>query len=339
MRAAAIAERGRLELQEVPDPEPGPYQALARILACASCSATDLKIIDGEFGPADYPVILGHESIGEVVEVGKRVTSLKVGDHVLRPCAAYPGETLGEYSSGWGGFAEIGIVTDCQAALDDGLQPPSYAAFQQVVPAEISPSDATMLITLKETLSWLQELDLKPGDNLLVIGDGSVGLTFTHWAKVLGASMVAVAGHHDQRLERALKVGADLTVNTRSQDLGEAVRPASGAAKFQVVIDCVGGSEALHQAMRHVAPGGTVSPYGTQPTQRYPVNFGLGGGDYKIQFAYGGEGRVHGQILDAVRMGLVELSDYYSHELSFENVVEGFEMLRSREALKVVVTF
>lgn len=339
MRAAVITERGRLELKEVPDREPGPYQALARMLACASCSATDLKIIDGKFGPADYPVILGHESIGEIVEVGERVTSLRVGDHVLRACAAYPGETLGEYSSGWGGFAEMGIVTDCQAALAHGVEPTGYAAFQQVVPAEISPSDATMLITLKETLSWLQELDLKPGDDVLVIGDGSVGLTFAHWAKVLGAGTVAVAGHHDQRLARALEVGADLAVSTRSQALGQALQSEGGPAKFQVIIDCVGGSEALHQAMSHLAPGGTVSPYGTQPTESYPVNFGLGGGNYKIQFAYGGEGRVHQQMLDAVRMGLVELSDYYSHELRFEEVVEGFEMLRSREALKVVVTF
>ena len=89
MKAAVITEPGRLEIAEVPDPASGPYQALVRMLACGTCSATDLKIIDGKFGPTDYPVILGHESVGEVIEVGERVANLDVGDHVLRPCAVY----------------------------------------------------------------------------------------------------------------------------------------------------------------------------------------------------------------------------------------------------------
>lgn len=339
MKAAVITKPGRLEIAEVPDPAPGPYQALVRMLACATCSATDLKIIDGKFGPTDYPVILGHESVGEIIEVGERVLHLKEGNQVLRPCAVYPGEMLGEFSSGWGGFAKLALVTDREAQVADGLEPTAYAGFQQVVPAEIGPADATMLITLKETLSWLQDLDLKPGDDVLVIGDGSVGLSFAHWAKVLGAATVAVAGHHDDRLARAFSIGADVAINTREQDLAEALQSANAPAKFQVVIDCVGGSESLHQAMNHVAPGGTVSPYGTQPHERYAVDFARAGGSWKLQFAYGGEGRAHEQMLDAVRLGLVEPSDYYSHEMPFEEIVEAFERLRSRDALKVVVKF
>ena len=322
MKAAVITEPGRLEIAEVPDPASGPYQALVRMLACGTCSATDLKIIDGKFGPTDYPVILGHESVGEVIEVGERVANLDVGDHVLRPCAVYPGEMLGEFSSGWGGFAELGLVTDREAQVADGLEPTAYAGFQQVVPGEVNPADATMLITLKETLSWLQDLDLEPGDEVLVIGDGSVGLSFAHWAKVLGAATVAVAGHHDDRLERAFSIGADLAINTREQDLAEALQSAGGPAKFHAVIDCVGGSESLHQAMSLVTSGGTVSPYGTQPREKYPVDFGRGGGSYRIQFAYGGEGRAHEQMLDAVRLGLVAPSDYYSHEMPFEEIAE-----------------
>ena len=339
MRAAVITEPGVLQIVETPDPTPGRYQALARMLACATCSATDLKILDGKFGPTDYPVILGHESVGEIIEVGERVTAFQPGDHVLRPCAAYPGDKLGEYCSGWGGFAELGLVTDTQAQIADGLQPPGYAQYQQPVPTAMAPADATMLITLKETLSWLQELGLRPDQSALIIGDGTVGLTFAHWAKVLGARTVAVAGHHEDRLQRALKVGADLAINSRQQDLTDVLQSAGGPAKFDVVIDCVGGSEALHQAMALVAPGGAVSPYGTQPPKKYPVNFGLGGGRYRIQFAYGGERRVHGQMLDAVRLGLVEPSDYYSHQVPLEEAPRAFEMLRSREALKAVVRF
>jgi len=108
MRAAIVETPGRLEIREVPLPQPGDYQALVRMEACSICNATDHKIVEGQLpfiSRDQYPGILGHESVGTVVEVGPRVRHFREGDRVLRVWAVVPG-----LNSFWGGFAEFGLV-------------------------------------------------------------------------------------------------------------------------------------------------------------------------------------------------------------------------------------
>ncbi|HID08311.1 MAG TPA: sorbitol dehydrogenase, partial [Armatimonadetes bacterium] len=95
MKACVIESPGKVSILEVPEPTPNEYQALVKILACATCNSTDLKLIEGKMRTS-YPCILGHESVGEVLSVGAMVRSFSVGDIVTRPCAVYPNELLGE---------------------------------------------------------------------------------------------------------------------------------------------------------------------------------------------------------------------------------------------------
>ena len=119
MKAAITDGKGNVWIDDVPKPEPNDYQCLCRINACATCTGTDQKHINNKL-PWDqtYPGILGHESCGVVVQVGDKVRNINVGDRYLRPAAVYPGETLGDYQSMWGGFAEFGLITDVKAARE-----------------------------------------------------------------------------------------------------------------------------------------------------------------------------------------------------------------------------
>ncbi len=342
MKAAVVKKPGRLEIVEIPEPAINDYQALAEILACATCSSTDIKLIEGKIPfEVDYPGVLGHESVGRVVKIGKKVENLKVGDMVLRPTAVYPGERIGKYFSIWGGYAEYGIVTDTEALMrKEGISAREingYAFSQQKVPATISPEDATMLITFKECLSWLQDIGLKPLRSVLIIGDGPVSLSFTRFAKIMGAKPVIVCGHHQERLEKAEREGADFVINSHQKELSEEVKEITRGKGVDFFIDAVGDLLLLREATRLISDGGKIGVYGTPPAQRAEINWSAAPPHWSMHFSYGGEKRVHEQVIDAVRLGLIEPQHFYTHIIPLERIKEAFELLKTREAYKVVI--
>ncbi len=344
MKALVVTSPGHIEIQTVPVPQPGPYEALVRIEACSFCSSTDLKIIDGSLPfVRDYPCILGHESVGVVAEVGDKVRYLSEGQRVLRPVAAYPSQRLGDLYSGWGGFAQFGLVTDWRAAVEDlamrADRVNAWFKMHQIVPKGISPPHATMLITLKETLSSLQALGDVSGRSVLIIGDGAVGLCFARWAKLLGAFPVAVAGHHENRLSRARSLGVDFAVDTSRQTLTDALASAGApSAGWDFVIDAVGSGDAIQQAYRLLASGGRLGIYGVSDHMTASMDFlTLPVGAAVVRMSTD-EPAVHEQVLSAVQLGTINLSDFCTHVLPLEQAAQGIELLRTRQALKVVLT-
>jgi len=183
MKAAVVEKPGQLVVREVPDPVVGPYDALCDILYCATCTATDRHIIEGNFPfGMEYPAILGHESIGRVRELGPKVRNFQPGDHVTR-AGATPHPEVGLHI-GWGAFAEQGIVRDCLAMDEDGVANDGYPFFRmnQVIPPSLSPADATIIINWRETWSYLTRMRVGYNDRVLVLGTGGVGLSFVNHA-------------------------------------------------------------------------------------------------------------------------------------------------------------
>ena len=209
MLAAIIEEPGRLTVRDVPVPKIDETECLVQILACALCNSTDRKLLDGHFryqGPGSYPGIVGHESIGRVLECGNAVQSFREGDLVLRPAAKYTPEEGVGVGCLWGGIAQFGKVKD---PLHGGTP------MHEIVPPDLDPVDATMLITLKETLSWLQRWPVQRGQSVVVLGSGPVGVSFGFFAKILGCHPVVVVGRRDEPLQRALALGVDGVINNQ----------------------------------------------------------------------------------------------------------------------------
>ena len=225
MKAAVVTQWDKLEVMDVPVPKIGPYEALVKIKVCSLCNGTDLKIIAGHLPwvpESDLPVILGHESVGEVVEVGAKVKNFKVSDRVFRP----GGPTEG-FGSGWGGFAEFGRVTDVKAHAEDPQAPPivhGAAPMLDRIPPEVDDEDAAIAITIKETLSWLWKFGLKPLSSVVITGVGPVGLSFIENCRLLGAGKIISLGRRDEARERALAFGADHYINVTKGDALEAIR-------------------------------------------------------------------------------------------------------------------
>lgn len=334
MRAAVVARPNELELREAPTPRPGAYQALVRVEACSICNGTDLKIFRGRltFIPASsYPGILGHESVGIVVEADARARAFPVGARVLRPMAQAPG--LGSF---WGGFAEYGLVTDAPTAAAEGVEPPPPAhKGMQIVPPDIEPELATQLIGWKEALSYLTRVRAQEAERLLIMGAGPVGLEMCAVAKrVFRVPIVAALGRRPQGLEWARRMGADMTVNT-----GEA-EPLSALQKiapegFDLILDAAGDADLMRLALKVLKPRGRFGAYasddGAKPSRQELA------ADPRVVAGECDESTAHDRALELVRNGAIDLGALVTHRLPFEQLREGLRLVEAREAVKVVI--
>ena len=339
MKAAITDGQGKVWIGEVPRPEPNPYQCLCRVLACATCTGTDTKHIHDKLPwKQTYPGILGHESIGEVIAVGAKVKAYKLGDWVLRPAAVYPGETLGGFSSMWGGFAEYGVVTDGAAMRADnpGATVNNYARFQLVVPRDLGvrPADWTMIITLKETASYASSLGVKLNSSVAVLGAGSVGIAMLRFAKVFVATPLLGVARRDEQLAYARDVvGADAVVNVSREDPVARLRELTGGRGLDLIIDTSGDADFVARCLPALNDQGKVAGYATYPrgdalASHLPAD--------KVATGRTGEDVAHEFMLDAVRLGLVNLRDYYTDTLPLAKIAEGFARLESKQAMKLV---
>ena len=348
MLAAVVVAPGRVEVQEVLRPQPGPYDALTRTLACSFCRGTDTHLIHGSlpFTPP-LPFILGHEGVGEVIAVGERCSRFRVGDRVLRAGAAYAPGTPGPPNLGWGGFAEYGILTDLDALHegDPAGRPLAVSpTMQQHVPAGMDPAQATVLITLKETLSSLRRARLHPGQSVLILGTGPVGLGFAACARALGAGQVLAAGSHTGRLERTGRFGADAGINPNGGALAPAVKAATAGRGVDLALDAVGDRSRIGDVLACLAPGGAVGLYGVPEgswQEFQHISFEVAGAPswWSLSALNPDEPSAHDEVLALVAEGKLDLAPFVTHTFPLSQLAAALGALAGPDAIKVVVTF
>lgn len=341
MKVAIAKGQGELVIAEVPIPEPGDYQCLCQILACATCTGTDQKIVAGTLPWSEtYPGILGHESVGRVVKTGRMVRYVKEGDVYLRPTAVYHREKLGGYTSLWGGFAEYGLITDLQSLREDRPDVPynNYCIYQQKIPSDIavSPADATMLITLKEVSSSVANAGVRFRSSIVILGSGTVALGMCLFAKFYGAGPIIVVGRRDEPLSRFRPMGADFTINNLDEDPVTRTKEITSGRGVDFVLDTTGDSEVLLEAGRLLAPGGKLVPYATGHSFKYQVDRSRGPAQWNVFFTGPSEELAHEYVIGLLRMKLLTPSVFFSHRLPFTQIVEGFGLLKQKQASKIV---
>jgi L-iditol 2-dehydrogenase len=332
MKGLFVTAPGKLEILEMTIPEPGPFEALVRTDACAICNSTDTKVIKGEFVSGTWPVLLGHEDIGTVVKLGSGVRSFKIGDRVLRGTLADSYVPFPGGRSCWGGFVEYNLVSDVWAK--EGAVYNAWPHPQQIVPSDIKPVDASLLITLKENLSVVSNFDVV-GRTLAIVGTGPVAQAMILFAHYLGAKVIVVFGRNPAWKERLLKLGADAYATRQEQP--DQLRTVLKDGGFERVLEAVGSRAALAQCIQLAGKVGKVGIYGI-PSESEPY----AERDLKnpiVSTPKVAEAEVHDQMLDMVHQGQVNLSDWVSQVLPWQEFAQGFERVWRKEANKVVLTF
>lgn len=333
MRAVIVESPGKLVVKDISKQTIGDYEVLVKTEACSLCNATDMKLMEGRIPwQVEYPGILGHESVGTIIEVGSKVRNFKVGDRVLRVMAKVPG-----YSSFWGGLAEFGAITDTVAATTDGVtvSPGLVHKGQQTIPKNIDPVVATQLITLKETLSFLRRIKLNKNHSLLIMGTGPVGLSFVYLARnITGSFLIVVLGRRDESLRRAQVSGAHFTVNTSKGNTPEVLKKYCTRG-FDFVIDAVGSAELIRLGLNVVSDNGKLAVYGVGDKQAEDLAPLLQ--DKRILQIQPEESEAHNEILQLLRNGEIEPSRFITHVLSLDEIEKGFELIKNKQAIKIVL--
>lgn len=339
MKAVAVTQPGHVQLVDVPRPEIQPYEALVRVHACGLCNGTDLKIIDDHIGDMDvpFPVILGHEGVGEVIEVGSAVKNVSLGQRYVNPRGRI--DPRSGYRSMWAGMSEYSVVPDWRVMREMNLpDAPEGPGPTLEIPKQIDLPDATVLLGLKEALSALRNFQVHPGSEVLIYGDGPVGLALALFARILDVGWVGVFGHREDRLARIRDLAQpDLAINTHEVDVGEAL----GDRLLDVVIDAVGSVKVIAEASHRCKPGGRVGGFGVLSKENSNLsllklkNHTL---FHMLNFPYR-EHDTHEELVEMVLAGRVNPKDFYQHVLPAEQVEQAVRMVRDRRSLKVVLTF
>lgn len=345
MKVLTVNAEGKLAFAQVLKPLPNDYQALVRMRSCGVCNGTDTKLIHRTFKDfSDYPAILGHEGVGEVVECGKRVRSMAVGDLVLLP---FLEESVDGYAPGWGAYAEYALVGDAAAYEHDGLLVPSESYFAQTVLKKSDHVDAvsaSMIITFREVLSAIRRFGFQPNQNVVIFGAGPVGLCFTKFSKLLGIANVVTVDIYDQKVEEARCMGADLAFNSTKTDIVPALR-AVFPEGVDYVVDAVGINALVNQAMELVSYNGKICCYGISPQLGMELDWSKAPYNWTLQFVQWPskkeEADAHSQIMAWINSGVLNPMDFISHVFPFENAMEPFEKIERRDPdiKKMVIAF
>lgn len=277
MRALIFHEPGRIAVESIPDPVPGPGEVLLRIAAAAVC-ASDLRVYRGEKHAAPG-VVPGHEFSGTVVSCGAGVDNVDVGAHV----AVYPIVACGGCD-----FCRRGLRNRCVARRTLGYDLNGGIAEYVLLPAEIVAQGH--LITLPPglpiemgsmteptacVLNSLESCRFKAGASLAIIGAGPMGLLHLVLARALGAGSIVVSEPQDVRRDMARQLGATTVTTADDAETEAAVKDATGGEGADIVIVSVGLDGLTERALPITARQGAINLFAGFPpktTARLDVN-------------------------------------------------------------------
>jgi len=323
MRAAVMQGLHQpLAIETLADPAPAAGELVVRVGRCGICGSDLHMTEDPAFGKAAGDV-LGHEFAGEVVALGKGTTGVAVGDLV----SVIPLTSCGECAA-----CRAGEVAWC---AQFGLQGGGYAEFAVtrpnqcvVLPQSASLADGAIIEPLAVALHGVVMAGLKPGDKVLILGAGPIGLAVAFWARRMGAARVAVQDIADHQRDRALRMGASAFVIDRDDPVGASDRALGG--KADIVFECVGVPGLIAQAVDQVRNRGTILLLGLCTRPDTFNSFAMLSKEVKlITSAFFTRGEYE-TALDALDRGAAEPRALVTDTIALDAVPTTFEALRHR---------
>ncbi len=338
---------GELRVVEMETPKPGPREILAKVAYCGIC-ATDVSIMKGTLRLGDglepvYPVRLGHEWSGVVVETGSETWRLKKGDRIISDTGYSCGECeyclRGEYQSCVKGRA-IGTIGECwPGAFAEYMVVPERLAFQ--VPDNVPLDEAALIEPASIGLYGLTRSPMGPGQNLLVIGTGPIGLGGMACAKGMGVGKTLLAGRKDKKLEIGKRMGADITINMARESLYEAVMRETDGRGMDIIMDTTGAPELFNEVLLMLRGSGTLVIPGFYEQELNSVKLDRLIARNCTLVGAAGTPNMGRMVLDMLSNGHITLSPMITDHFSFAQVKTAFDAVTERNdsRVKILVDF
>jgi (R,R)-butanediol dehydrogenase / meso-butanediol dehydrogenase / diacetyl reductase len=318
MKAAVTTEQGAFEIVEIPHPTSGPDELVIRVAACGVCGS-DIKA--QPFMPAG--MVMGHEFGGEIVAVGSGAGNWTEGTNVA---------VLPVLSCGRCPHCAEGLVAHCRETRYIGMGPdrggfaqlavvPARNAF--AMPDNLTSTSAALVEPFAVGLHGVHRAELSPGEDVLIVGAGGVGLTTIAWARAKGAQRVTAADPDPQRRALASAMGAtDLLTSAGDADVG----------MYDAVIECVGRPELLQACQAAVRPRGRIVVSGAcqQPMPIEPVTALLK--ELSIRFSVCYQPDEFREVIAAFGNGAIDPTPMVGPTLALTRIAEAFDLVRNTGA-------
>jgi len=350
MRAYVFSGINDARIEEVTRPHAGVGEAVIRVTLTTICG-TDLHIVRGEY-PVKPGLIIGHEPVGVIEELGPGVTGYELGDRVLvgaiTPCGQCRACLSGNQSqcghgSGYealGGWRFGNTINGAQAEY---LLVPHAQANLAKIPHDLTDEQVVLLADIASTgFSGAESGGVRIGDTVAVFAQGPIGLCATAGAKLMGASLIIGIDGDRTRLQMAQRMGADVVLDYREVDVvSEIKRLTEGGV--DVAIEALGAQTTFEGALRVLRPGGTLSSLGVYAGKlQVPYDaFAAGIGDHRIvtTLCPGGKERMR-RLMEIIRHGRVDLTPLLTHRFSLDQIGEAYRLFGERldGVLKVAIT-
>ncbi|WP_406045370.1 zinc-dependent alcohol dehydrogenase family protein [Micromonospora sp. NBC_00898] len=344
MKALVYGGPGEKTWSEIPDPTiAGPRDAIIRVDAVTICG-TDLHILGGDVPEVQPGRVLGHEAVGTVTAVGDGVANLKAGDRVLASCISacgvcrYCREGACGQCLGGGGWILGHLVDGVQAEY---ARIPFADLSTYKLPETVSDEAAVLLADILPTSYEVGVLNgqVRPGDTVVVVGAGPIGLAAILTAKLYSPTHIVAVDKAQSRLDAAKQFGADLTVLADDDPL-EVVRSLTGGLGADVVIEAVGTPATFELCTALVRPGGRVANIGVhgKPATLHLEQLWIR--DVTITTGLV-DTRTTPTLLDMLVAGQLDTAHMVTHRFGLDQILEAYDVFaRPAEtgALKVVLT-
>mgnify|MGYP002628033910 CR=1 FL=1 len=265
MKAMLLKEYKHLEVTEMPEPEVGANDVLVEVRACGICGS-DIHGYDGSSGRRIPPLVMGHEAAGVIAKVGVDIESFEVGDRVTFDSTV---------SCGHCKFCRAGSINLCDNRKVLGVSCGEYrqhGAFAQFVavpqnilykiPEGLAFEHAAMIEAVSIAVHAANRAPVKLGDTAVVVGSGMIGLLVIQAIRLAGCSQVIAVDLDNDRLMLAKQLGADVTLNAKTDDVIAEVKSLTGGKGADISIEVVGASVTIETAIEATRKGGSITLVG-----------------------------------------------------------------------------
>jgi L-iditol 2-dehydrogenase len=327
-----------LRLEEAPTPTVGPGDLLMEVKASGICGSDIMEW----YRIKRAPLVLGHEVTGDIVAIGAAVEGFALGDRIVSthhvPCYECR-DCLNGYH------------TACEVFHgENNFDPGGFAQYLRIsgrsvskgtmhLPDEVSYEAGSFIEPLGTVVRGMREIGVTPGETVLLLGSGLIGLLQIKLMRALGVGKIIAADVLDFRLQQATRFGADHVCDATG-DVAAFVREVNDGRLADKVIVSTGALPAAQTGLGCVEKGGTVLFFAVpKPDEELNIDINAFWRDSKsVKVSYGAAPIDNQQALDLVRSGRVEVEDMITHRLPLDEIGEGFRLTcDGTESLKVII--
>ena len=345
MKAAVYHGVKDIKIEEIPRPQISEREVLVRVRAAAICG-TDLRIYN--YGHSKIPpgkkVILGHELSGDIVEVGDRVLDVTEGMRVTvasnigcgkcQPCLQGFFHLCNKYDA-------IGLTLD--GGFAEYVKVPEQAVQQGAIlqiPENISYEEAALIEPMACVYNGYKKCPTEPGDIALIFGAGPIGIMHIMMTKLAGASKIIMTEISDKRLKEAKDFGADLLINSETQDLEKVVLDETDGRGADLIITACPSALAQKMATRLASLHGKINFFGGLPKEKSEINLDtnlIHYGELLITGSHGSDNYHCNRVLDLMVSGKIKLKPLITNKFPLNQIKQAFEVASEGKGLKTII--